>query len=124
MLGSQAGAVDFIKVLNPVSCANTAAATSGYIDVRKYNHGEMLMLQHSGAITGTLDGKWQDATDSGGTGVADIAGATYAQVTTANQAGKVVLPAGSTRGFVRYVGTIATGPVVLGVSILAHPGSV
>jgi hypothetical protein len=48
-----------------VSAANTAAATSGsakWLDVRAYD-GEILVTQVLGAVTGTIAGKLQSASD-------------------------------------------------------------
>lgn len=122
MISSDASAASSIPVLNPVSAANTAAATSALIDVRAYK-GTLRFTQHSGAITGTLDGKLQGADDAGGTNLADIAGATWAQVTAANKSSAITVPA-TARPFIKYVGTVGTGPVLLCVSLAAHPGSV
>lgn len=122
MIGHDASAGTSVIVLNPVSAANTAAATSGLIDCRPYK-GTLLFVIQTGAITGTLDGKLQGADDAGGTNLADIPGATAAQVTAANKIAKILVPA-TARPFIKYVGTVATGPVLIGVSMVAHPGAV
>lgn len=123
MSASDVRSVSPVIVLNPVSAANTAAATSGWIDVRSYE-GDIAIIQQIGAITGTLDGKIQDATDGSGTGAADIAGLAYTQVTTANNVQKLVIRASSTRGYIKYVGTVVTGPAIVGVSALARTDTV
>lgn len=115
-----------VVVLAPADCANTAAATSGWIDVRGYE-GDIAFIQATGVVTdGTLVGKIQDATTSTGTGAADITGLAFASVgtDTDNDVQKLVIRASSTRGFVRYVGTIVTGPALVGVSMLARRESV
>lgn len=112
-----------VIILNPASAANTAAATSGWIDVRTYE-GDIAFIQATGAVTGTLDGKIQDATDSSGTGAADLSGMTFTQVAAANNVQKIAVRASSTRGYVRYVGTIVTGPAIVGVSMLARTDTV
>jgi hypothetical protein len=122
MIGHDASAASSVVVLNTVSAANTAAATSGWIDVRPYK-GTLVFIQQTGAITGTLDGKLQGADDSGGTNSADITGATTPQVTAANKVQRISIPA-TQRPFIKYVGTVGTGPVLIAVSLLAHPGSV
>ncbi len=118
MLLNQASAATTTSILDPVSAANTAAATSGsakWLDVRAYD-GEILVTQVLGAITGTIAGKLQSATDANGTGAADITGYTF-PVNTTNQSSKVVVdPKKVVGGFLGYVGTIATGPTVLAVT--------
>lgn len=109
-------------LINPASCADTAAATSSWIDIRPYK-GELLITAISGAITGSLTGKMRTATDVGGTGAADITGATFTAVTDANQTQTVVVPKGA-GPFVQYVGTVVTGPVVLAVVMTGHAGYV
>jgi hypothetical protein len=110
-----------VTMVNPASCADTAAATSAYIDCRGYK-GDIIFTQHSGAVTGTLAGKLQGADDVGGTNSADITGATFTSVTAANKLYSISVPA-TYRPFIRYVGTVTTGPVVLGVHLRAFPAA-
>jgi hypothetical protein len=113
-------------VLAPIDCADTAAATSGWIDVRTYE-GDIAFIQATGVVTaGTIVGKIQDATAIDGTGAADISGMAFTSVGTAsdNDVQKLVIRASATRGFVRYVGTIGTGPALVGVSMLARRDTV
>jgi len=72
-------------------------------------------------VTGSIAGKIQDATDGSGTGVADVTGATFALVSSANSTQKLTVPAGSVRGWIKYVGTVTTGPAITAVSMLARP---
>jgi len=120
MLNNEGQAASAVKMVNTVSAANTAAATSGYIDARDYE-GDIVILQYIGAVTGSITGKIQDATDNSGTGVADLAGATFTAVSSANDLQKITIPAGSHRGWIRYVGTIVTGPALTAVCLLARP---
>lgn len=116
MLNSQASAATCTSLLDSVSAANTAAATSGsakWLDVRPYD-GEILVTVNVGAVTGTIACKLQSATDANGTGAADITGATF-PATVANTTAKcVVTPAQVVGGFLGFVGTIATGPSLVG----------
>jgi hypothetical protein len=118
MLLNQASAATRPRILDPVSAANTAAATSGsakWLDVRAYD-GEILVTQVLGAVTGTIAGKLQSASDANGTGAADITGYTF-PVNTTNQSSKVVVdPKKVVGGFLGYVGTIATGPSLVAVT--------
>lgn len=120
MLQSQASAATVATILPAVSAAATANATTstsgGYLDVRQYQ-GELLVIQALGAVTGTIAGKLQSASDANGTGAADITGATFG-TNTANSTSKVVLdPKTVVGGFLGYVGTIATGPSLVSVTV-------
>jgi len=113
------------KLLDPVSAANTAAATSGWVDVRQYE-GDIEFVISTGAITGSIAWDVQDATDGTGTGSASIAAQLNegALVNTASQVQKRTIRAKATRGFVRVIGTIVTGPVLVAASIQADPKNV
>jgi len=121
MLANQGQAATQTQVVISVSAANTAAATSSWVDVRKYE-GDLVFLINPGAITGSHTPSIEDATDGSGTGSAVVAAneGSYTALT-ANTARKYTIPAGSVRGWVRYVGTIVTGPSLIGVQLLAHP---
>lgn len=121
MLQNQASAASTDVILPSVSAANTAAATTstsaGYVDVRQYQ-GEILVIVTTGAITGTLTGKLQSASDANGTGAADITGATFAAISTASQTRKYALdPKKVVGGFLGFLGTVVTGPVLVAVTI-------
>lgn len=121
MLQNQASAASTDVILPSVSAANTAAATTstsaGYIDVRQYQ-GEILVIVTTGAITGTLTGKLQSASDANGTGAADITGATFTAISTASQTRKYALdPKKVVGGFLGFLGTVVTGPVLVAVTI-------
>jgi len=120
MLGNEAQAAETVALVHPQNAANTAAATSAWIDVRKYE-GDLMFIQHVGARTGSIAGKIQDATDGSGTGVGDVTGATFTSVSADNDIQKIAVPAGAVRGWIRYVGTITTGPAQVGVSMSARP---
>lgn len=119
MLNSQPSAATTTSILDTISAAATANATSGsskWLDVRPYD-GELLVTQVLGAVTGTIAGKLQSASDANGAGAADITGATF-PVNTANQSSKVVVdPRAVVGGFLGYVGTIVTGPSLVAVTV-------
>lgn len=121
MMHSQGKAAEVVKLLDPVSAANTAAATSGWVDVRKYE-GDIQIVIQTGAITGTLSWGVEDATDGAGSG-----GAAFAPddgqpgAASANTVVKRTIKAKSTRGWIRVVGTIVTGPSLVAAHIAAHP---
>lgn len=124
MLGNSGKAASVVTLLKAQSAANTAAATGTAVDIRPYE-GDLMITQQVGVITGTLDGKLQECDDASGTNAADIAGATFTQVTTSNDdpnTQKITIPAGSlSKPFLRYVGTIGTGPSLVSVVLHAHP---
>lgn len=112
MLLSQGSAATSTALLDSISAANTAAATSGsgkWLDVRPYD-GEIMVTVNVGAVTGTIAFKLQSATDTNGTGAADITGQTFA-ATVANSCVKLAIdPKIVTGGFLGVVGTVVTGP--------------
>jgi hypothetical protein len=103
------------------SKANTTAATGTGITFQGYT-GDIMVTQAVGAITGTLDGVVQWCSDSAGTGAVTVG--TFTQVTTANDdpnLQKLTVPLSSMpagKPFLRYLGTIVTGPSV--VTVVAH----
>src|SRR5690242_17217569 len=122
MLLSQASAATATALIKDadLSYANTAAMTTGtakWLDVRPYD-GEILVIQNIQACTGSVAGKLQSASDANGTGAADITGATFTSVAAADVASTDVTqaiavdPKKVVGGFLGYVGTIVTGPVV------------
>lgn len=115
--GQTAGAV---VLLAPVSAANTSAATGTAVAVAGYE-GDLMFTQHLGALTGSIIGKIQECDDAGGTGAADITGATFTSATAAGIQ-KITVPRNSvTKAFVRYVGTITTGPAIASATLHATP---
>lgn len=122
-----ANAASAVNILEPADAANTAAATSGWVSVADYD-GFLVFTQHVGTVTaGTITGKIRHATDDQGTGAADVTGGGFTAVTTSNDhpnIQKVVVELNAIGPYVQYVGTIATGPAVVGVSMLATAKSV
>lgn len=82
--------------------------------------GDILALFKAGTnvATGTHDVKLQDSADN--STFADISGAAFVQVTTANdnQAFKAILRKGSYRRYVRAVSVVATADCVGGVDLI------
>jgi hypothetical protein len=121
MLSNEGQAASTQIMLSPVSAANTAAATSGWIDVRKMA-GDIVVVVQAGAITGSIAWTLEDATDGSGTGGAGITpneGA-FAAVT-ANTVQRRTVNANAHRGWIRCVGTIVTGPVLVAASCHSRP---
>lgn len=121
MMGNQGQAAKAVKLLDPVSAANTAAATSGWVDVREAE-GDIVFTNQVGALTGSITWTIEDATDGSGTGAAGVTpneGAYAAGA--ANQIQKRTVNASAVRGWVRCVGTIVTGPALVAANIKYHP---
>jgi hypothetical protein len=117
MLNNEAQAATTTKLLDPVSAANTAAATSSWVDVGD-SEGDIMFVNQVGALTGSITWTIEHASDSGGTGAAAITpneGAYSAGA--ANQVQKRTVSANAIQGFVRCVGTIVTGPALVAVSV-------
>lgn len=120
-LNSYPQATVAIKMLDPVSAANTAAATSAWLQCSN-REGTMEVTVQVGALTGSITWTIEDATDSGGTGGATLTpneGAFAAGA--ANQIQKRTFPVRAARGWFRVVGTIVTGPALVAASFRAHP---
>lgn len=117
----QGQALKAVKLLDPVSAANTAAATSGWVDVREAE-GDIVFTNQLGAVTGSCTWTIEHASDGSGTGAAAITpneGAYAASA--ANQIQQRSVNASAVAGWVRCVGTIVTGPAVVAVNIKYHP---
>lgn len=121
MLGNEGQASTAVKLLDPASAANTAAATSGWIDVRAYE-GDLEFTMQVGALTGSIAWTIEHASDGSGTGAAGITpneGAFAAGA--ANQIQKRTVNASAVAGWVRCVGTIVTGPALVAASLRSRP---
>lgn len=121
MTNNEAQAAQSTKLLDPVSAANTAAATSAWVDVRGFE-GDLMVVNQVGALTGSITWTIEDATDGAGTGVAGITPNEGAYAAgTANQIQKRTVNASTVRGWIRCVGTIVTGPAIVAVSLHSRP---
>jgi len=119
MLGSAAHAATAIELLAAGSKAATANATGSWIDVSAYEEN-MMIVQNIGAATGSIAGKLQHADDNSGTNLADVTGGGFTSATAAGTQ-KIVVSVNGLKPFVRYIGTIVTGPAVCSVTALAVP---
>lgn len=121
MLGNEGQASKIVKLLDPVSAPNTAAATSGWVDVREAE-GDLVFSAQVGALTGSITWSIEHASDGSGTGAAAITpneGAFAAGA--ANQAQKRTVNASAVAGWVRIIGTIVTGPALVAASVQYRP---
>jgi hypothetical protein len=121
MYGNEAQAATQKLLLSPVSAANTAAATSGWVSVADAE-GDIMFANQVGALTGSITWTIETATDGSGTGGVAITpneGAYAAGA--ANQIQKRTVNKNACKGFVRCVGTIVTGPALVAASISYGP---
>lgn len=121
MLGNEGQASTSTKLLDPVSAANTAAATSSWVDARTAE-GDIVFINQVGAMTGSITWTIEHADDGSGTNSAAITpneGAYSAGA--ANQIQKRTISANTCKGYVRCVGTIVTGPSLVAASITFRP---
>lgn len=125
MLGNEGQSAEVTSLLAPVSAANTAAATSAWVDARKYE-GDLVFSVQTGVVTaGQIVWTIEHASDGSGTGAAAITpneGA-FTVVTTANDphTEKRTVSANAIAGWVRVVGTITTGPSLVAATLLSRP---
>jgi len=89
--------------------ARTTTVTGSAVDVRRYKGG-LLIQQLVGTTSGTptLNGAIETSAN-GSTGWTAITGATFTEVTAADNVQKINVDVRQTRGYIRYVGTIAGG---------------
>lgn len=117
MIHSFAGNSTTVALLAAASCADTTAATGSAVDLLDYCGGAIIVQNH-GTSTGTLTGKIQDSAD-GSTDWQDVSGASFTQSTTTADIKAIALQTKQVRRYIRYVGTVDTGPQVVGVSLTA-----
>lgn len=110
-----------VSLLAAGSAANTAAATGVGVDLLDYE-GPIVIVQNHGVSTGTLDGKIQDSADN--SSFSDVVGATFTQSTTTADVKSLVLQSKQVRRYIKYVGTVGTGPQVVGVTMTGVKKSV
>lgn len=122
MLNPSAKAATQVQLLPSANAANTAQATGGWVDCRTAE-GDIMVIQATGTITGSLAGGFETAPFANGTGnVAVIpAGGNLASVSAANNIQKTFINATQNLGWLKYIGTVTTGPVVVSVTAIFHP---
>lgn len=118
MFTAEAGAAGILMLASPISRASTFSGA--WVDVLQFE-GELVILQHVGAVTGSIVGKIEDADDNSGTGAADVAGASFAIVNSGTSTiQKLVIDKNACRRWIRFTGTIVTGPVLHCASLVAR----
>jgi hypothetical protein len=114
-----AGGSTTVSLLAAASCANTAAATGTGVDLIDYD-APIIITQNHGVSTGTLDGKIQDSADNSSFADISVSGvtATFTQSTTTADVKSLVINPKTVRRYIRYLGTVGTGPQVVGVTMV------
>lgn len=121
MLNNEGQASTTKKLLDPVSAANTAAATSAWTSAAD-GEGDVVFVCQVGALTGSITWTIETASDSGGTGAAAIVPNEGAFAPgAANQVQKRTVGHSAHKGFLRVVGTIVTGPALVAAAMLYRP---
>jgi hypothetical protein len=125
MLSNQAQACELLASLASADAADTAAATSAWVDIGEIE-GDLLVVCNVGTVTaGSIAPKLQHADDDSGTNAADITpvGSAFTAVNTGNDplAERRAYPVQGLKRFVRFVGVITTGPVQVSAAILGTP---
>lgn len=111
MLANAAGHTS-LELLAAGSKAATANATGSAVDLLEYE-GPVVVVQNIGAVTGSCAGKIQDSAD-GSTDWQDVTGWTFTSASAAGQQ-SITISADGCRRYIRYLGTITTGPSVMAV---------
>lgn len=118
MFTDEAGAAGIALLASPVSRA--ATFQGAWTDMLQYE-GELVILQQCGSVTGSITGTIEDADDNSGTGAAAVSGAAF-QIVNGGSSNiqKLVIDKTKVRRWVRYVGTIVTGPALNSVALIAR----
>lgn len=119
MLSNVAQAAVVTSLLDPLDHADTASATGDWTAITDYE-GFIIVTSCVGVVTaGQIAGKLQHADDDQGTNAADVTGGGFTTVTTSNDpmTEKVVVNSNGLKPYIRYLGTITTGPVAASVTM-------
>jgi len=111
-----------VSMLAAVSAANTTAATGTGVDLKDYE-GPVVITQNHGVSTGSLAGKIQDSADNVSFADLDPSVAFTSETTTVGVQ-QVVIQSKHVRRYIRYVGTVTTGPQVVAVTMSGNKKNV
>ena len=111
------GSLTTTSMLSAVSCANTAAATQGTgTDISAFE-GVLYFIEEVGTITGTLAGKIITSASSNLSSPTDVGTFTARTTSNDNECKTLEVNCSALQQYVGYVGTIVTGPALIGVSV-------
>lgn len=121
MLGNQA--TETVALLPTEAVSDTSDGTGTWTLVTNYE-GAMLVTQNVGVVTaGSIAGAIYTALDTDGGSSAAVTGATFTTVTTANdpKVETITVQCNACGPYVKYIGTITTGPADVGVTLVGCP---
>jgi hypothetical protein len=124
-LANQMGALSAVKCLNAIDAADTTAASSAYVAVSGFEGQIAVVISTGIADAGSITYTFSTATDDGGTGAATIVpiGGALTAVTTSNDDGTPYIAIFDTRvlkGYLKVIGTVATGGVLVAYTIIGR----
>jgi len=107
--------------LAPANAADTAGATGAWIDVRQVI-GDIRVIADVGVVTaGDITPGFEDADDIAGAGSAAVTprDGAFTLVSTSNDPMRQVrhIKSDAIRGFIRFIGTVTTGPSQVAATI-------
>jgi hypothetical protein len=125
MIPSEAKAANHQALLEAKNCTDTAGASGGWVDCRGAV-GDLLVIQNVGAMTanGTLAGALLTSNAANGAGNSALTfddGNNFTSVSASNNIQGKTVDANKNKGWIKYVGTIVTGPHVIGVTVHFRP---
>jgi hypothetical protein len=125
MLENQGKDSDVFCLLPTKIAANTEEATGGWIPIAN-SVGDLVVLCNIGSVTGSITPLIQTAIDDLGTGGVEMTANEYGSfesvtAETSPRLQKRLYDARSSLSFIRFVGTIETGPASVGASLQARP---
>ncbi len=117
--------VAILDNIAPIS-QGAGTVTSGWVSAANFERFAAIILTGVLGASATLDGKLQQATDSGGTGVKDVTGTSLTQILKASGDGKQAvinlraeqLDTANGFGFFRLSLTVGTAASLIGATIL------
>jgi len=121
MINPSAKSCTQVALLDPVSATNTVLGTGPWKDCRTAI-GDIMVTQLCGAVNGTVTGTFLTSANANGAGNSALvpAGGAFVAANAANNVQKTWIDSGQCLGYIQYVGTIATGPSLVGVSAHFH----
>jgi len=123
MLPAEAQAIGLVNLLPPKNATDTAGATSAWVAIPA-GEGCLVVSQIVGAMTGTLAGTLLTSPlANGANNVAMLPddGNNFAAEVTANNTQKKVVNARKNLGYMKYIGTVTTGPVLVNILVQYRP---
>lgn len=123
-LENQMSALSSLKLLNCVSAANTAAATTSFLAVAGYE-GQIAIVINTGIITGTITYTFATADNGSGTNPTTIVpiGGALTVVTTSNDdttAQIALFDVTKLQGYISVIGTVVTGPALISYTLIGR----